>query len=261
MSDSFPSPIRGFLIDLDGVIYIDDDVIPGAAESIQYLKENHIPCRFLTNTTIQSLGNLYKKVQRLHLPIEKDEIISPPAAAVRYLRKQKNPSCHLVIMEETREDFAEFRETDDHPDYVVIGKIGDRWNYSLMNQLFSMLVEGASLIALHKDRCTMKKTGLHIEFGAFVAGLEYASGKQAYVVGKPSPAFFQSALDDMGLAPEEVVMIGDDILSDVSGAQNVGMRGFLVQTGKYNKDWAKSSSIQPDQIIPSIAEIPNLLEA
>ncbi|MGC9328576.1 MAG: TIGR01458 family HAD-type hydrolase, partial [Candidatus Hinthialibacter sp.] len=234
MSVSSHPPIRGFLIDLDGVIYIEDDVIPGAAESIRFLKENHIPCRFLTNTTIHSLGNLYNKVQRLRLPIEKDEIISPPAAAVRYLRKQGKPSCYLVIMEETREDFAEFHETDDHPDFVVIGKIGDRWNYTLMNQLFSMLLDGASLIALHKDRCTMKKNGLQLEFGAFVAGLEYASGKQAYVVGKPSPNFFQSALDDMGLAPEEVVMIGDDILSDVSGAQNAGMRGFLVKTGKYN---------------------------
>lgn len=254
------APIQGFLIDLDGVIYIDDTLIPGAIETIRFLKERNIPCRFLTNTTIHSLGNLHRKIVRLHLPIEKEEIVSPPAAAVRFLRKQGNPSCYLVIMDEIREDFAGIPETDNRPDYVVIGKIGERWDYRLMDKLFHLIVDGASLIALHKDRYTMTEEGLKIEFGAFIAGLEYATGKEALVIGKPSLAFFQSALDGLGLPPERVIMIGDDLLSDVHGAQNAGMRGFLVQTGKYRETLVQQSPIQPDGIIPSIANVPSLLD-
>lgn len=260
MKNPAQTPIQGLLIDLDGVIYIDNTLIPGAIETIRFLKERNIPCRFLTNTTIHSLGSLHRKIVRLQLPIEKEEIVSPPAAAVRFLQKQGYPSCYLVVMEETREDFAGIPETDNHPDYVVIGKIGERWNYRLMDKLFHLIVNGASLIALHKDRYTMTEEGLKIEFGAFIAGLEYATGKEALVIGKPSPAFFQSALDDLGLSSERVVMIGDDLLSDVHGAQNAGMRGYLVRTGKFHEALVQQSLIQPDGILASIADIPSLLD-
>ncbi len=258
MNDPLQS-IQGFFFDLDGVIYIDDDLIPGAAETIHFLKERQILCRFLTNTTIFSRNRLYEKIVSLHLPIQKEEIISPPAAAVRYLRQQGHPTCHLVIMDATREDFAEFQEDDLHPDYVVIGKIGERWDYPRMNRLFTLLMQGSSLIALHKDRYTMTRDGLKIEFGAFIAGLEYATGKTALVMGKPSASFFHSALEDIALPPDRVVMVGDDLISDIRGAQDVGMRGFLVQTGKYRDAPVSSSPIQPDLILSSIADIPQFL--
>ena len=260
MNSTPHSPISGFLFDLDGVVYIDDNLIPGAAETIQFLKDQNFPCRFLTNTTVKSLGNLHKKILRLNLPIEKEEIISPPAAAVKYLRKQGDPTCRFFVMDETREDFAEFREAQDKPDYIVVGKIGDRWNYQLMNEMFGTIVGGSKLIALHKDRYTMGVNGLFIEFGAFIAGLEYATGQEALVIGKPSLAFFQSALESIGLTPEETVMVGDDLISDIHGAQNAGMRGFLVQTGKYKEELVAQSPIEPDRIIPSIATILEIVQ-
>lgn len=259
MNPSIWRSVQGLLIDLDGVLYVEDAVTPGAVQAIHFLREKQIAYRFMTNTTVMPLRQLHQKLLRLGFPARPEEIISPPRAAVQYLRRQGNPSCFLAIMEETKQDFAEFRQTDNHPDFIVAGKLGARWDYSLMNKLFHWMIEGAELIALHKDRYTMGENGLQIEFGAFIAGLEYATGKQAVVMGKPAAAFYQTALQDMGVPPERVIMIGDDLVSDVQGAQNIGVRGVLVKTGKYHEELAAASAIQPDDIIDSIANLPDLI--
>jgi len=253
------SNIEGILIDLDGVLYIEDALIPGAAETIEHLKNKGIKCRFLTNTTIRSKENLYKKMTRLNIPVRREEIISPLGAAAKYLRKQGNPSIRLEVMDETKEDFAEFCTTSENPDFIVIGKIGKRWNYDLMNELFSQIMKGSSLIALHKDRYTMRKKDLHIEFGAFIAALEYSTGKKALIMGKPSKTFYKSAIMDININQDKILMIGDDLISDIQGAQNAGIKGILVKTGKYRKELLDQSSVKPDLIISSIHQLASLI--
>lgn len=112
---------------------------------------------------------------------------------------------------------------------------------------------------MHKNRFWQTEHGLQLDIGAFIHGLEYASGSEAVIIGKPSPAFFQMALDDMGLNKNEVLMIGDDIDSDVGGAQEAGLHGVLVRIGKYRKTYADASAIKPDYVIDSIADLPALL--
>ncbi len=253
------SNIEGVLIDLDGVMYIEDELITGAVEAIEHLKDKGIKRRFLTNTTVRSREKLYEKMKRLEIPVSRDEIISPPGAAAKYLREQGNPSILLEVMDETKEDFAEFRITRNNPDFIVIGKIGKRWSYDLMNELFTLIMNGSSLIALHKDRYTMGEKDLHIEFGAFIAGLEYSTGKEALVMGKPSKTFYQSAIMDIALPPEKIVMIGDDLISDIHGAQNAGIKGILVKTGKYRKELLEQSPIKPDHIISSIHQLTSMI--
>jgi HAD superfamily hydrolase (TIGR01458 family) len=250
--------IQAVLIDLDGVMYVEEQLIPGALEAIEYLRDHNIPHRFLTNTTITSKNQLLRKMHSLHIPATKEQIISPPGAAVRFLEQQGSPRVHLVLMDSTREDFAQFPEDDENPDYVILGKIGDRWNYDILNRVFRMLINGATLIALHKDRYTQQSDGLWLEFGAFVAGLEYATGQDALVIGKPSPAFYQSALDDLQLPAHQVAMIGDDLISDIQGSQNLGLHAVLVQTGKFRDDLLQKSNITPDRLLPSIADIQRL---
>ncbi len=251
--------LEGILIDLDGVMYIEDELIPGAVEAIKHLNNKGIKHRFLTNTTVRSKENLYNKMKRLNIPVSKDEIISPPGAASKYLREQGNPSIRLEVMDETKEDFAEFRITKKNPDFVVIGKIGKRWSYDLMNELFTHIINGSSLIALHKDRYTMGEEDLDIEFGAFIAGLEYSTGKEALIMGKPSKTFYQSAIIDIGVNQEKIIMIGDDLISDIQGAQNAGIKGILVKTGKYRKELLEQSPIKPDQIVSSIYQLTSLI--
>ena len=143
------------------------------------------------------------------------------------------------------------------PEYVVIGDRGHVWNYDDMNQAFNYLKEGAELITLHKGRFFQTSDSLEIDIGAFVAGLEYSSGKQAISLGKPNSHFFQVALDDMSRKSEEVFMVGDDIVNDIWGAKNLGIIGVLVRTGKYRNSDLFHPDIKPDFIIDSI----NYLEA
>ena len=259
MQSGILSNVKGLLIDLDGVVYVGDAAIKGAVETIKSLRQKNLTCRFLTNTTTRSLDSLHKKLTGLGLPIEKGEILSATHAGVLYLRRQGRPSCHLLLTDDPKRDFAEFPENNTNPDYVVVGDLAKSWNYDIMNRAFNMIINGAALLALHKGRYWQTEEGLRMDIGAFVAGLEYVSGRDAVVIGKPSPEFFRTALSDMGLSADEVVMVGDDIHNDIGGAQKAGHRAVLVRTGKYRHDLVEQAGIEPDLIIDSIADLPQHL--
>lgn len=249
---------QGLLFDLDGVLYVGKEVIPGAIETIAKLRR-HFTCRFITNTSTLSLESLQRKINSLGFDIAPEEIISAPQAALRYLEQQPNPTCRLLLAEDVKRDFANLPQSDTAPHFIVFGDIGDAWSYALLNEVFDNLMNGARLIAVHKNRFWQTEHGLQLDIGAFIHGLEYASGSEAVIIGKPSPAFFQVALDDMGLNKEDVLMIGDDIDSDVGGAQEAGLKAVLVRTGKYRQAYAQASAIKPDYVIDSIADMPALL--
>ena len=126
-----------------------------------------------------------------------------------------------------------------------------------MNQV----LDGAEIIALHKGRYHEGPSGLILDSGAFVAALEHATGKQAIVVGKPTQTFFELASHSFGCKPKDLIMIGDDLINDIKGAQQMGMHAILVQTGKYRKALVDGSSIQPDGCISSIQELPKYLQS
>ena len=259
MTRSF-SQIKGLLLDLNGVFYTGEQLLKGAIEAIEFLKSNKVPHRFITNTTTESLDTFHNKLTQMGLPIDKSEIISSPYAAVLYLRQRGKPKCHLLLAEDTKKDFAAFPVSDTEPDFVVIGDMGDRWNYHILNQAFQLLSNGAELIALHKGKYWQVEDGLRLDIGAFVTGLEYATGKTATVIGKPDSAFFQLALEELGLPNENVAMVGDDIDSDVGGAKLVGLTGVLVKTGKYREESAARSEVQADAVLESIADLKQIFE-
>lgn len=247
--------VDGLLFDLDGVLYISDNLIEGALETIDALKKHGVPCRFLTNTTTRSFDSLYEKIHTFGLNIDKPEVFSPPRIAARYLRKMGAPRCLLILEEDTAREFAEFPQDDRHPEVIVLGHYGNRWNYDLLNHLFHLVMDGAEMVALHKGRFWQTEDGLALDIGAFVAGLEHATGKQATVIGKPSPTFFRLALEDMGVEPVRAAMVGDDIINDIKGAQDAGMLGILVKTGKFRTDYIAKSNVKPDLILDSIKDL------
>ncbi|BCX81716.1 phospholysine phosphohistidine inorganic pyrophosphate phosphatase [Methylomarinovum caldicuralii] len=252
------SRIRGLLLDLDGVFYVGDQVIEGAREVLPLLRRYYV-CRFITNTSTRSLDSLHAKLTRLGFEVAREEIFSAPQAVLRFLQAQGTPVCHLLLADEVRRDFAVFPQSEARADYVVIGDIGERWNYAILNRAFNLLFAGAELLAVHKNRFWQTETGLKMDIGGFVAALEYASNKAARIFGKPAPDFFRMALEDMGLPPEAVAVVGDDIETDVGGGQQVGLTGILVKTGKYREAFVRASGVRPDTVIDSIRELPALL--
>jgi HAD superfamily hydrolase (TIGR01458 family) len=247
--------IKGILFDLDGVLYTGDSPIEGAVDTITAIRASGIPCRFVTNASTLSLATLLKKINALGFDIPANELISAPQATLLYLRKQNHPVCRLLLAEDVKQDFNELPQSETNPDYIVIGDIGNAWTYALLNDVFNALMNGAKLITIHKNKFWQTEQGLKMDIGVFVTALEYASGVNAMVIGKPSSDFFRIALDDMGLMPCEVMMVGDDIDVDVSGGQQVGLKGVLVKTGKYRQSYADASTIKPDFTIDSIANL------
>ncbi len=251
--------LKGMLLDLDGVLYVGKLPIDGALDAVNCIRNSHIQCRFVTNTSTLSLASLSSKLNALGFNIPADEIISAPQAALRYLQKQGDPVCRLLLADDVKQDFEGFRQSDTSAEYIVVGDIGNAWTYNMLNEVFNCLVNGAKLIAIHKNRFWQTEHGLQMDIGGFVEALEYASGCKAMIIGKPSADFFNAALDDMQLKANEVGMIGDDIDSDAGGAQQAGLKGILVRTGKYRQSYADASSIKPDVVIDSIRDLPGLL--
>ncbi len=253
------TPLQGLLIDIDGVIYIEDSPMPGASGAIEFIRNQNLPFRFLTNTTIRSRKSLADKLSRLNIPTRPEEVVSTCAVAAHWLRNNGMKRLHLLLPEDPRSDFAEFEITAENPEAVVVGDLGEGFTYDALNQAFRMLREGARLIALQKNPFWQTADGLAIDAGAYVAALEYAAGVQAVLVGKPNPAYFQAALQAVGLPPGNVAMIGDDIVTDIQGGHDAGLKTILVRTGKFKFDAVESIEAKPDWTIDSIADLPELL--
>ena len=250
------------LLDIDGVLIVGNRPVPGAVQALDWLEEADIPFRCISNATRRSRSTIAARLAGFGFPVEPDLIVTPAAAAVRRIRGEGADSCHLVATGDVHRDLVSggCRLVDTDTPFVVVGDAGAAWTYEAMNRAFRLLTDGACLLALERDRCWRDHDGLSLGAGPFVAGLEYAAGCTAELMGKPSPAFFRLALDDLGVPAESVLMIGDNPIADIEGAQGAGCRGWLVRTGMYRDGDREASVVRPDRVIDSIAELPALLE-
>lgn len=252
--------IKGFLIDLDGVVYIEDQAISGAVETVNWLRRRGYPIRFLTNTTMRSRASLVAKLLRFGVHAEPGEMFSTAVVAARWLADKGVARVQLLLTEDAQKDFAGFEITDSQPEVVVVGDMGSGFTFDVLNSAFLSVKAGARLVALQKSRYWRTKNGLAVDAGAFVAALEYATETEAALIGKPNRPYFETALADMGLDAAQAAMIGDDIHTDIIGAQALGMPTILVRTGMYCFDAQKPLPVQPDWTIDSIADLPGLLD-
>ncbi len=250
--------MKGVLFDLDGVFYIEQQLIDGGIDCLQWLNEQQIPYRFVTNNTTMCRKDLTAKLSRLGLEVDENEIMSANYAGALLIEQRGFKRCRLVLRGSAKQDYP--TNYLQKPDAIVIGDIGNRWDYDLLNELMNQVLEGAEIIALHKGRYHQGESGLLLDSGAFVAALEHATGKQALVVGKPNQTFFELASNTFRCNPNELLMVGDDLINDIGGANQMGMHTVLVQTGKYRKVLVEASSIQPQGYIPSIKELPAYLQ-
>ncbi|HEX2410343.1 MAG TPA: TIGR01458 family HAD-type hydrolase [Solirubrobacteraceae bacterium] len=247
------------LLDLDGVLYVEDEPVPDAREAVAALRDLGLGLRFVTNTTARPRRLILERLERLGFAVAPDELVTPAALAVRRCRDRGHTRVALLMNDDVKEDFAALETVDDGAHAVIVGDLGRDFAYEPLNRAFRMLMDGAELVALQKNRYWLTPDGLSLDVGPFVAALEYASGRSADVVGKPAPAFFEATLATLGVAPHHAVMVGDDVESDVGGALAAGLVGILVRTGKYRKEAVLTSGILPTVTVDSIADVPALL--
>ncbi len=256
--------LKAILFDIDGTLCVGDVPIEGAQALLPHLRARGYCLRFLTNTTTKSHTQLLVQLQRLGFDIAPDELMTAPSVACLKLAdiaKSMTRTLKIwpLVDDNIKADFKTFEWDESQPDYVVLGDIGEQWNLALINRLFNVLQGGAQLIALHKNRFWQTEQGLKADIGFFVVGLEYVSGKTALVMGKPNPDFFNQVLASVAVNAEQTLMVGDDIDSDVGGAQAMGILGALVRTGKFRQSYFEQSTIDPDFVLASVAELKALL--
>lgn len=221
---------RTLLLDIAGVLHEDNQPLPGAIDAVAELRGAGVTLRFVTNTSRLPRQGLIDHLCALGFDIQPRELFTAPLAARRWLATHGRQPL-LLVHPNLLEDFRDMQT--DNPDAVLLADAEDALNYQNLDAAFALLMAGAPLLAVGDNRYFRRGEQLHLDAGPFVRALEYAADVTAVIAGKPSVDFFTQVLADTGCAPEEVLMIGDDVQADVQGALDAGMHACLVQTGKY----------------------------
>jgi HAD superfamily hydrolase (TIGR01458 family) len=257
--------MTAILLDIDGVLHVSGDPIPGAADAVAALRSDGHRLRFVTNNTTRARARLARELQAIGIDLDEDEVSTTPIAAGKLLAGLR---VLALTMASVREDLApHVTLVEEDAEAVLLGgadetaETGEVFAYENLNRAFAALREGARLVCLHKNRWWQTADGPLLDAGAFVAGLEYAAQVEAEIVGKPTAAYFEAALAELASKPSEAVMVGDDVEADIGGAKQIGMRGVLVRTGKFRPAALEDADPQPDAVLDSIAELPAWIEA
>jgi inorganic pyrophosphatase len=253
-------PVKAVLFDIEGTLAVGSQPLPGALDAVAFARKAGRSVRFLTNITSRTPTTLCTELRGMGFALEEPEIHTATSACVEYLRGRPAMRCRLIVPAALLPMFDGIARDDTAPDVIVVADIGSGFDYALLNGLFRQLRAGAELVALHKGLYWMAADGPRLDAGAFLLGLEAASGKQALVMGKPSPVFFTQALDALGIAPQDALVVGDDVAADVHGAHAVGMRSALVGTGKY-RPGDEDREPRPDHFLGSLEGLAGLLSS
>jgi NagD protein len=249
--------MRGFLIDMDGVIYRGGHLIPGADHFIMNLRRKNVPFRFLTNNSQRTRRDVTTRLQRLGIDVDMEHVYTCATATARFLSQQKPGGTAFVIGEGgllNALDECGYSIVDKNPDYVVVGE-GRTISFELVEAALKMILGGAKLVATNLDPNCPTESGFRPGCGATVAMLETASGVKAFSVGKPSPVMLRGARKELGLTSDQTVVIGDTMETDILGGVQLGFKTILVLSGGTRRDDLDRYAYQPDLIVDSIAEL------
>jgi HAD superfamily hydrolase (TIGR01458 family) len=255
--------IDGVLLDIDGVLAVSWEPLPGAIDAIAWLRSNDVPFRLITNTTTKTRSDLAGTLRDAGFDVRDDELITAVVATAEYLRSNHaGARCFVLSDGDASADLEgiELSELDD-ADVIVLGGANEDFTYPTMNHIFARLMAGAALVGMHRNLYWRTSDGLELDSGAYIAGLEEATGRAAVICGKPSGPYFDAAVAMLGVPRERAIMVGDDVVNDVRGAQVLGIRGVLVQTGKFLPGDLAKVPAPPDDVLATIADLPKLLDA
>jgi HAD superfamily hydrolase (TIGR01458 family) len=251
------------LLDVDGVLHVSGEPIPGAVDAVSELRRVGHVLRFVTNNSTMPRARLAEELRRMGLELENDELQTTPGAAARELAGKR---VLALVMAAIVPDLDDLELVGDHADAVLVGGCDETvepnqvFSYMNLARAFAEIQMGASFYCLHKNKWWQTSRGPMLDGGAFVAGLEYATGVEATVLGKPSPSYFAAALDALDAEPERTWLVTDDVEADLHAARLFGMRTALVRTGKFRPESLESADASPDIVVSSLAHFPELLQ-
>jgi HAD superfamily hydrolase (TIGR01458 family) len=255
--------MTAILLDIDGVLHVSGEAIPGAPEAVESLRAGGHRLRFVTNNTTRARARLASELRAIGFDLDPDDITTTPLAAGKLLQGKR---VLALTMRSIGDDLGQYVElVEVGADAVLVGgadesdETAEVFSYENLNRAYAELREGARLVCLHKNRWWQTGRGPLLDSGAFVAGLEYAAGVVAEIVGKPTAAYFEAALGEVDATPAEAIMVGDDVEADIGGAKAIGMRGILVRTGKFRPAALRDADPPPDAVVDSIVDLPSYL--
>jgi len=251
------------LLDVDGVLHVSGEPIPGAVEAVAELRAKGHRLRLVTNNSTRPRPALAGDLRELGFELDEEELQTTPRAATRELDGKR---VLALVMTAIVPDLAGIELVGEGADAVLLGGCDETvepnqvFSYMNLARAFAEIESGAELFCLHKNRWWQTSRGPMLDGGMFVAGLEYATGVSATVLGKPSPAFFAAALEALDAEPELTWMVTDDVEADVRGAQQMGLKTALVRTGKFRPDTLELNDAVPDVVLSSVAQLPGWLD-
>ena len=255
---------KGFIFDLDGTVYLSDRLIPGADGVIRLLRQNGRKVAFLSNKPIQTREDYASKLTRLGIPTRPDEVINSTFVMTNYLKKNA-PHARLFVVgeipfiEELRRAGFTITEEPKEIEYVIAA-FDRTFDYRKLSIAFQAIKLGAHFIATNPDRTCPVEGGEIPDCAGMIAAIEAVTEKKVeIIVGKPSPLIIQAALEVMGLRPEDCILIGDRLETDIKMGKECGITTGIVLTGVTDEKTLRESSIHPDFIFQSIADVENLL--
>lgn len=248
----------GFLLDMDGVIYRGNQLVPGADHFIEYLRSEGHPYLFLTNNSQRTRRDVALKLRRLGIEASDREVMTCAIATARFLATQRPGGTAFVLGENGLTHALHingFTVADDDVDFVVVGE-GRTINYEMLEHATRLVDKGARLIATNMDSRCPTENGVRPGCGAIVAMIEKATGREAFSVGKPSPVMMRIARKELGLRTDEVVMIGDTMYTDILGGVQMGYTTVLVLSGHTSEAEIAEYAYRPDYVAESVAHLP-----
>lgn len=248
---------QGILIDMDGVIYGGDILIPGADEFINRLLEMRIPFMFMTNNSQRTRLEVVRKLKKLGIEVTEEHVYTSAMATGKFLATQNKRGTVYVLGEgglltSLHENGMIMVDTD--PDYVVLGE-GRNFTLEMVQRAVDMILRGAKFIATNRDPSPKKIGWNNLGIAATAAMIEEATGVKAFVIGKPSPVMVRSARKALGLEAAETTIIGDTMDTDIMGGVQLGYKTILVLTGVSTMEELRKYAFKPDMVVNSVSDI------
>lgn len=252
---------KALLIDIDGVLTVSWEPLAGAVDALRTIHRQGLPFALITNTTSRTRRGIAATLAEAGFPVGSEDVLTAPAAAAAYLREHRpDARCLLLNSGDIDEDLDGVHMVRDRPDVVLTGGAGPEFDYAALNAVFGHLRDGAELMSMHANLFWRTADGLALDAGAFLVGLQQAANTRTRILGKPARAFFDTAVRRLGAEARRTVMVGDDVESDVLGAQQHGLIGVLVRTGKFVPEHEDGiGGDRPNHVIDSVADLPELL--
>ncbi|WP_278313837.1 HAD-IIA family hydrolase [Lolliginicoccus levis] len=254
--------VEGVLFDIDGVLVTSWQAIEGAADAVRAVRESGRRCGFLTSTTSLTRELIAAKLTKLGIPAEADDIMTAAYLTAQHVRENHpDAQCWVLNQGDVFIDMDDVTWAAKKPDLIILGGAGPEFSHEALSRVAELMLAGVPVIAMHQGLTWATSSGLKLDVGAYIPGLEAAGNNRITVIGKPSPGAFEKSARMLGIAPKHTLMIGDDLNNDVLAGQRAGMRGVLVRTGKFHQPVLDASRDKPDHVVDSVADLPELLDS